>query len=168
MERSHVVHCLQDTIVAIPQANKPYSADILPYLMKGHYFNGTKLVGVKFSDCFKEIVSNKAQRPEVMIPMVALTTTSVYFWSIINTILMYWQQMHRCMLCYSGSPVDLHPSSISLVTCSARSTCSMRHFSRNWGGMHQASFTGWWLIFSRLSSESSSVLCSISLMLHPS
>jgi hypothetical protein len=47
--------------------------------MKGHYFNGPKSVGVKFSDRFEEIASNKAQRPEVTIPMVALTSTSVYF-----------------------------------------------------------------------------------------
>ncbi|KAG1784993.1 uncharacterized protein HD556DRAFT_1451155 [Suillus plorans] len=78
MEHSYVVHCLQDKNVAIPQANKPYSADILPYLMKGHYSNGPKSVGIKFLDRFKEIASNKAQRPEVTIPMVALTTTSVY------------------------------------------------------------------------------------------
>lgn len=47
--------------------------------MKGRYFNGPKSVGVKFSDHFEEIASNKAQRPEVTIPMVALTSTSVYF-----------------------------------------------------------------------------------------
>ncbi|KAG2148159.1 uncharacterized protein EDB93DRAFT_1250218 [Suillus bovinus] len=67
----------------ILQSKKPYFADILPYLMKGRYFNGLKSVGVKFSDRFKKIASNKAQRPEVTIPMVALTSTSVYaalFW----------------------------------------------------------------------------------------
>ncbi|KAG2126266.1 hypothetical protein DEU56DRAFT_959595 [Suillus clintonianus] len=67
----------------IPQPKKPYFADILPYLMKGRYFNGLKSVGMKFSDRFKEIAQNKAQRPEVTIPMVALTSTSVYaalFW----------------------------------------------------------------------------------------
>ncbi|KAG0695106.1 hypothetical protein DFH29DRAFT_1005745 [Suillus ampliporus] len=74
---------LQEKNVPIPQATKPYSADILPYLMKGCYFNGPKLVGVKFADHFKEITGNKAQRPEVTILMVALTSTSVYaalFW----------------------------------------------------------------------------------------
>ncbi|KAG2053927.1 hypothetical protein BDR06DRAFT_971999 [Suillus hirtellus] len=57
------------------QATKPYSADILPYLMKGCYFNGSKSVGMKFTDHFKEIAGNKAQRPEVTILMVALTST---------------------------------------------------------------------------------------------
>ncbi|KAG1838883.1 hypothetical protein F4604DRAFT_1941110 [Suillus subluteus] len=83
---NHVYHYMQhfdDKNVAIPQVNKPYSTDILPYLMKGRYFKGPKSVGIKFSDRFKEIASNKAQRPEVTIPMVALTTTLVcaaLFW----------------------------------------------------------------------------------------
>ncbi|KAG1820107.1 hypothetical protein EV424DRAFT_1539520 [Suillus variegatus] len=67
----------------IPQSKRPYFADILPYLMKGRYFNGLKSVRVNFSDRFKKIANNKAQRPEVTIPMVALTSTSVYaalFW----------------------------------------------------------------------------------------
>ncbi|KAG1895819.1 uncharacterized protein F5891DRAFT_1193839 [Suillus fuscotomentosus] len=67
----------------IPQSNRLYFADILPYLMKGRYFNGLKSVEVNFSDHFKKIANNKAQRPEVTIPMVALTSTSVYaalFW----------------------------------------------------------------------------------------
>ncbi|KAG1831326.1 hypothetical protein EV424DRAFT_1534413 [Suillus variegatus] len=67
----------------ILQSKRPYFADILPYLMKGCYFNGLKSVGVNFSDRFKKIANNKAQRPEVTIPMVALTSTSVYaalFW----------------------------------------------------------------------------------------
>ncbi|KAG1851216.1 hypothetical protein C8R48DRAFT_777912 [Suillus tomentosus] len=78
---SHVYHYAQrfdEENNPVPQATKPYSADILPYLMKGHYFNGSKSVGVKFADRFKEIAGNKAQRPEVTIPMVALTSTSVY------------------------------------------------------------------------------------------
>ncbi|KAG2052879.1 hypothetical protein BDR06DRAFT_972775 [Suillus hirtellus] len=64
---NHVYHYTQhfdDKNVAIPQANKSYSADILPYLMKGCYFNGPKLVGVKFLDHFKEIMSNKVQQPK--------------------------------------------------------------------------------------------------------
>lgn len=51
--------------------------------MKGHYFNGSKSVGVVFAHKFTEIVKNKANWPEVSIPMVALTSTSVYaalFW----------------------------------------------------------------------------------------
>ncbi|KAG2066511.1 hypothetical protein BDR04DRAFT_1160180 [Suillus decipiens] len=67
----------------IPQSKRPYFTDILPYLMKGCYFNGLKSVGVNFSDHFKNIVNNKAQWPEVTIPMVALTSTLVYaalFW----------------------------------------------------------------------------------------
>ncbi|KAG1784578.1 uncharacterized protein HD556DRAFT_1451612 [Suillus plorans] len=72
------VDALQEKNNPVPQATKPYSADILPYLMKGRYFNGSKSVGVKFADRFKEIAGNKAQRPEVTILMVALTSTSVY------------------------------------------------------------------------------------------
>ncbi|KAG1787237.1 hypothetical protein EV424DRAFT_1551227 [Suillus variegatus] len=78
---SHIYHYAQhfdEENNPVPQATKPYSADILPYLMKGHYFNGSKSVGVKFTDRFKEIARNKAQWPEVTIPMVALTSTSVY------------------------------------------------------------------------------------------
>lgn len=51
--------------------------------MKGHYFNGSKSVGVVFAHKFTVIVKNKANWPEVSIPMVALTSTSVYaalFW----------------------------------------------------------------------------------------
>ncbi|KAG2153821.1 hypothetical protein DEU56DRAFT_907301 [Suillus clintonianus] len=65
---SHVYHFAQhfdEKNVPIPQGAKPYSADILPYLMKGRYFNGPKLVGAKFTDRFKEIAGNKAQRPEI-------------------------------------------------------------------------------------------------------
>ncbi|KAG1895138.1 uncharacterized protein F5891DRAFT_1194484 [Suillus fuscotomentosus] len=72
------VDALQEENNPVLQATKPYSADILPYLMKGRYFNGSKSVGVKFADHFKEIPGNKAQQPEVTIPMVALTSTLVY------------------------------------------------------------------------------------------
>ncbi|KAG1770182.1 hypothetical protein EDD22DRAFT_843216 [Suillus occidentalis] len=78
---NHVYHyeqCFNENNTPIAQSKKPYLADILPYLMKGRYFNGPKSVGMKFSDRFEEIASNKAQRPEVTIPMVALTSTSVY------------------------------------------------------------------------------------------
>ncbi|KAG1890556.1 uncharacterized protein F5891DRAFT_987000 [Suillus fuscotomentosus] len=71
---NHVYHYEQHF-----NSKKPYFAEILPYLMRGRYFNGPKSVGMKFSDRFEEIASNKAQRPEVTIPMVALTSTSVYF-----------------------------------------------------------------------------------------
>ncbi|KAG2119698.1 uncharacterized protein F5147DRAFT_647595 [Suillus discolor] len=65
---SHVYHYAQhfdEKNNPVPQAKKPYSADILPYLMKGCYFNGSKSVGMKFADRFKEIAGNKAQQPEV-------------------------------------------------------------------------------------------------------
>ncbi|KAG2366007.1 hypothetical protein BDR07DRAFT_1480731 [Suillus spraguei] len=74
---------LQEKNNPIPQSKRPYFTDILPYLMKGRYFNRLKSVRVNFSDCFKKSANNKAQRPEVTIPMVALTSTSVYaalFW----------------------------------------------------------------------------------------
>ncbi|KAG1809558.1 hypothetical protein EV424DRAFT_1542980 [Suillus variegatus] len=76
---NHVYHYEQhfnEKNIPIAQSKKPYFAEILPYLMKGRYFNGPKSVGMKFSDRFEEIASNKAQRPEVTIPMVALTSTS--------------------------------------------------------------------------------------------
>jgi len=80
---------LQEKNIPVPQLKKPYSTDILPYLMKGHYFNGPKSVGTKFSDRFREIAQNKAQQPKVMIAMVALTSTSVYFLLIYSNLFMY-------------------------------------------------------------------------------
>ncbi|KAG1871528.1 hypothetical protein F4604DRAFT_1926263 [Suillus subluteus] len=74
----HYAQCFDEKNDPNPQATKPYSADILPYLMKGCYFNGSKSVSVKFADHFKEIADNKAKWPEVTIPIVALTSTSVY------------------------------------------------------------------------------------------
>ncbi|KAG1861815.1 hypothetical protein DFJ58DRAFT_725659 [Suillus subalutaceus] len=72
-----------DNDVPKPVRNKPYQGDIMVHLMKGRYFNGLKSVGVVFAHKFTEIAKNKAERPEVLIPMVALTSTSVYaalFW----------------------------------------------------------------------------------------
>ncbi|KAG2143286.1 hypothetical protein BD769DRAFT_1383257 [Suillus cothurnatus] len=66
-----------------PVRHKPYQGDIIVNIMKSHYFNGSKSVGVVFAHKFTEIAKNKANRPEVSIPMVALTSTSVYtalFW----------------------------------------------------------------------------------------
>jgi hypothetical protein len=57
--------------------NKPYLGDIMVHLMKGHYFNGSKSVGVMFAKRFSNITQNKATRPEVTTPMVALTATLV-------------------------------------------------------------------------------------------
>ncbi|KAG2032665.1 hypothetical protein BDR03DRAFT_1015016 [Suillus americanus] len=59
------------------------AGDIMVHLMKGCYFNGLKLVGAVFAHKFTEIAKNKANWPEVTIPMVTLTSTSVYaalFW----------------------------------------------------------------------------------------
>ncbi|KAG2123504.1 hypothetical protein BD769DRAFT_1669965 [Suillus cothurnatus] len=66
-----------------PVRHKPYQGDIIVNIMKSRYFNGSKSVGVVFAHKFTEIAKNKANRPEVSIPMVALTSTSVYaalFW----------------------------------------------------------------------------------------
>ncbi|KAG2110124.1 hypothetical protein DEU56DRAFT_762343, partial [Suillus clintonianus] len=63
--------------------HKPYLGDLMVHLMKGRYFNGSKSVGSMFAQKFSDIAKNKAERPEVPIPMVALTSTSVYaalFW----------------------------------------------------------------------------------------
>ncbi|KAG2085838.1 hypothetical protein BD769DRAFT_1681486 [Suillus cothurnatus] len=66
-----------------PVQHKPYQGNIIVNIMKSRYFNGSKLVGVVFAHKFTEIAKNKANQPEVSIPMVALTSTSVYaalFW----------------------------------------------------------------------------------------
>lgn len=39
---THLHYTLQADSNLILQVTKPYSADILSYLMKGHYFNGSK------------------------------------------------------------------------------------------------------------------------------
>ncbi|KAG2130635.1 uncharacterized protein EDB93DRAFT_1255832 [Suillus bovinus] len=79
----HYFMKFDDDDVPKPVQNKPYLGDIMVHLMKGHYFNGSKSVGVVFVKRFSNISKNKAKRPEVTIPMVALTATSVYaalFW----------------------------------------------------------------------------------------
>ncbi|KAG1734797.1 hypothetical protein EDB19DRAFT_1910925 [Suillus lakei] len=72
-----------DNDIPKPVQHKPYLGDLLVHLMKGHYFNGPKSIGTVFAQKFVDIAKNKANRPEVPIPMVALTSTSVYaalFW----------------------------------------------------------------------------------------
>ncbi|KAG1765458.1 hypothetical protein EV702DRAFT_1050997 [Suillus placidus] len=57
--------------------------ETLLHLMKGRYFNGPKSVSTVFAHKFAGITKNKANQPEVPIPMVVLTSTSVYaalFW----------------------------------------------------------------------------------------
>ncbi|KAG1884422.1 hypothetical protein F4604DRAFT_1677049 [Suillus subluteus] len=81
--RYHYFMKFDDDDVPKPVQNKPYLGDIMVRLMKGRYFNGPKSVGVMFARRFSDIAKNKAKRPEVTIPMVALTATSVYaalFW----------------------------------------------------------------------------------------
>ncbi|KAG2127252.1 uncharacterized protein EDB93DRAFT_1257130 [Suillus bovinus] len=68
---------------AKPVPSKPYMGNLMVHLMKGHYFNGSKSVSIIFAKKFADLTQNKAQQPEVTIPMVALTATSVYaalFW----------------------------------------------------------------------------------------
>lgn len=60
-------------LVRVPLGSGPRSEP-----NEGCYFNGLKSVSIKFSDHFKEIMKNKTQQPKVTIPMVALTSTSVY------------------------------------------------------------------------------------------
>ncbi|KAG1718908.1 hypothetical protein EDB19DRAFT_1837349 [Suillus lakei] len=72
-----------DNNVPKPVRHKPYLGDLMVHLMKGCYFNGLKSVGATFAQKFTNIVKNKANQPEVPIPMVALTSTLVYaalFW----------------------------------------------------------------------------------------
>ncbi|KAG1842029.1 hypothetical protein DFJ58DRAFT_807143 [Suillus subalutaceus] len=81
--RYHYFMKFDDDDVPIPVQNKPYLGDIMVHLMKGRYFSGSKSVGVMFAKRFSDIAKNKAKRPEVTIPMIALTATSVYaalFW----------------------------------------------------------------------------------------
>ncbi|KAG1809905.1 uncharacterized protein HD556DRAFT_1435639 [Suillus plorans] len=66
-----------------PVRHKPYQGNIIMNIMKGCYFNGSKSVSGVFAHKFTEIMKNKANRPEVSIPMVTLTSTLVYvafFW----------------------------------------------------------------------------------------
>ncbi|KAG2124859.1 hypothetical protein DEU56DRAFT_916798 [Suillus clintonianus] len=61
-----------------PISNKPYQGEFLIALINGRVFNGTQSVGVRFAQRFIEITKNKANRPEVPIPIVALVATAVY------------------------------------------------------------------------------------------
>ncbi|KAG2124670.1 hypothetical protein DEU56DRAFT_916911 [Suillus clintonianus] len=61
-----------------PISNKPYQGEFLIALINGRVFNGTQSVGVRFAQRFIEIAKNKANRPEVPIPIVALVATAVY------------------------------------------------------------------------------------------
>ncbi|KAG2109332.1 uncharacterized protein F5147DRAFT_773143 [Suillus discolor] len=84
----HYFMKFNDDNVPKPVQNRPYLGDMMVHLMKGHYFNGLKSVSVMFGKRFSDIAKNKAKRPEVTIPMVALTATSVYaafFWKAHGT-----------------------------------------------------------------------------------
>ncbi|KAG1719915.1 hypothetical protein EDB19DRAFT_1918397 [Suillus lakei] len=79
----HYFMQFSDNNVPKPVQHKPYLGDPMVHLMKGRYFNGLKSVGTTFAQKFTNIAKNKANQPEVPIPMVALTSTSVYtalFW----------------------------------------------------------------------------------------
>ncbi|KAH7904458.1 hypothetical protein BJ138DRAFT_1119393 [Hygrophoropsis aurantiaca] len=58
-----------------PIRNKPYRAPMLIALLAALFFNGAKSVGAKFASRFTQLAKNKAGRPEVPIPMVALVAT---------------------------------------------------------------------------------------------
>ncbi|KAG0706654.1 hypothetical protein DFH29DRAFT_872182 [Suillus ampliporus] len=81
--RYHYFMKFDDNDVPQPMQNRPYLGNLMVHLMKGHYANGPKSVGVVFTKRFADLSKNKAKRPEVTIPTVALTATSVYaalFW----------------------------------------------------------------------------------------
>ncbi|KAG0693994.1 hypothetical protein DFH29DRAFT_1006734 [Suillus ampliporus] len=73
---------------ALPIGKKPYQSDLLIFLLYDRVFNGAKSIGVKFAECFVEIVSNKANCPEMPIPLLVLVATAVYvalFWKTLGS-----------------------------------------------------------------------------------
>ncbi|KAG1791308.1 uncharacterized protein HD556DRAFT_1309901 [Suillus plorans] len=63
---------------ALPVGKKPYQGELLIFLTYWQLFYNQKSVGIKFAGRFIEIANNKAQRPEVPIPLLALVATAVY------------------------------------------------------------------------------------------
>jgi len=127
-----LTHILQDDNTPKLVQHKPYQGDIIVNIMKSRYFNGSKLVGVVFAHKFTEIAKNKANQPEVSIPMVALTSTSVMcsdiqYWYISN---LDCDHLCRCTRHSFGRPRALHLSSTSQGTSLAKSISSMCNFSR--------------------------------------
>ncbi|KAG2028790.1 hypothetical protein BDR03DRAFT_1019345 [Suillus americanus] len=73
---------------ALPIGKKPYQGELLIFLLHDGVFDGAKSIGVRFSVRFVEIVRNKAKRPEVPIPLLALVATAIYaalFWKTLGS-----------------------------------------------------------------------------------
>ncbi|KAG2154471.1 uncharacterized protein EDB93DRAFT_1102243 [Suillus bovinus] len=71
-----------------PIGKKPYQGDLLIFLIYSGVFNGTKSIGVKYAERFVKIANNKANRPEIPVPLLALVATSVYaalFWKTLGS-----------------------------------------------------------------------------------
>ncbi|KAG2031148.1 hypothetical protein BDR03DRAFT_986624 [Suillus americanus] len=73
---------------ALPIGKKPYQGELLIFLLHNGVFDGAKSIGIRFSARFVEIVRNKAKRPEVPIPLLALVATAIYaalFWKTLGS-----------------------------------------------------------------------------------
>ncbi|KAG1780629.1 hypothetical protein EV702DRAFT_1042881 [Suillus placidus] len=73
---------------ALPIGKKPYQGELLIFLLHDGVFDGAKSIGVRFSARFVEIARNKAKRPEVPIPLLALVATAIYaalFWKTLGS-----------------------------------------------------------------------------------
>ncbi|KAG2071644.1 hypothetical protein BDR04DRAFT_1117630 [Suillus decipiens] len=71
-----------------PRGNKPYQGELVIFLLHTGIFNGPKSIGVKFAERFIEIAGNKAKRPEMPVPLLALVATAIYaalFWKTLGS-----------------------------------------------------------------------------------
>jgi hypothetical protein len=78
-------------------------------------FNGPKSIGVKFAERFIEIAGNKAKRPEMPVPLLALVATAVTsFYLSLCAVLTRFQDLCSPVLEDTWFPgeVQLHGESI--------------------------------------------------------
>ncbi|KAG1721046.1 uncharacterized protein EDB91DRAFT_1256698 [Suillus paluster] len=83
---AHLASLLNDN--ALPIGKKPYQGDLLIFLIYEGVFSGVKSIGVKFAECFAELVNNKGNCPECPIPLLALVATVAYaalFWKTLGS-----------------------------------------------------------------------------------
>jgi hypothetical protein len=76
---------------ALPIGKKPYQGELLIFLLHDGVFNGAKSIGVRFSARFVKIARNKAKRPEVPIPLLALAATAVMSFPL---------SLHAVLICF--------------------------------------------------------------------
>ncbi|KAG1746414.1 hypothetical protein EDB19DRAFT_1905865 [Suillus lakei] len=122
----HYFMQFSDNNVPKPVWHKPYLGDLMVHLMKGRYFNGPKSVGATFAQNFTNIAKNKANWPEVPIPMVALTS------------------VHSTLLEVSGLSIR---SSTSQGTSLVKSMSSMSNSRGSEGKQHLKNSTNLWWTF---------------------